>query len=218
MNDSPNLDQQFDAFIESQYYSEEFELVGAFQSLMQDMAPAQKEDLRKLLVRRVTEDPSLVHVVLCGCFNVDEAVPALISELNTQTQASYLSRSLIKVLSDYACPDSIRAVERWLSSEQKLEALVALSRMDFSLCLSYLAKELNEDYMRDVGLLLLGERKQKVGLDMLVKELNHVLPWNAFQARGALCDALEMNQPEYNPFSPLEIECLKHALNEPHET
>ncbi len=212
MKTSPELSDTLNALIQSHYYSEDFELLSALQAFVAGLDDQEQSLLAGLAFQRITADCSLVDIMLCGVVNVEAAAPVLADKLNRASAADQVTRALIAALQHYPTDEAYRAVERFLDSDQELEALQALARMDFARTLSALVRVMRKEHARTVILHILYGRVKTAGLDALIRDIAQSTATRSETFREDLLKTLHAKSAGFNPFDADQLRQLTEAL------
>ncbi len=206
------LEDELDDLIRRNYYAEDFELRWTLQQFGEALPAEDHAFFHQLILRRLTEDPSIMSVMLCSASQVPEAVPILVSVLDDQPEANMLTRSILSTLGRYGEPSAFSAVERFLDSDQEPEALACLARLHFMRALFYVLRSSKRPHLRDVSLHILHERRKQVGLVRLITELDTFNKQSRHNVPKRVKAILRCKEDPYNPFSPDEIDAVLQGL------
>lgn len=203
MRTRDELEAALEALLRHGYYAEDFELMGSLKQFETSIQPEERDAFDVLVLQRLSEEPSIVNVMICSVARVPEAVPILMSILETQPNTSQLTRMAIAVLGQYGAATASPVIERFLDSDQEGEALTALAAIDFRGTLFHLCRYARRKRLLDHALQILHQRRKAVGLDGLCDDL--------VAQRAVLGDMtgpvhlmLEVRQGKFNPFSEEE--------------
>ena len=213
MKTSEQIARELADLIQRHYYSEDFELHAAFRAYAGLLSADDRERLRYVVMRRLSDSDSLVDVILCTEFDVPECVSSLVRMLDRQTGTSQITRALMGALSRYGGLEAFRAVERFMDSDQEHEALASLARIDFARALPYLVRSLAKDRFLDACLHIFHARKQAAGFHGLLEDLRSGGAFGSPVVRERLRLSLTAKKGEYNPFTEQELRALLAALD-----
>lgn len=204
MRGRDEIDAELRAELERAYYDEDFELQWRLQKFADAISPEEQAAFHDVVIRRMTEEPSIVNVMLCGVVGLPQVVSVLSATLRAQPRSSTLTRSLIRVLGQYGDPSAYVEVAGFLDSDLEGEALSTLSKMDFRRTLFFMYRDSNQPHLLDDCLHIWQERRKKVGLEGLVDDLRVYRDSAKKELRKRTEDILESKQGTYNPFSEAE--------------
>ena len=137
MRTMEQLENELDDLIRRNYYAEDFELRWTLQQFGESLPAEDLAFFHQVILRRLTDDPSIMTVMLCSTSLVPEAVPILVSVLDDHPEANMLTRAILSTLGRYGEPSAFPAAERFLDSDQEPEALTCLARLHFMKALFY---------------------------------------------------------------------------------
>ncbi|HMO50167.1 MAG TPA: hypothetical protein PKE26_05550 [Kiritimatiellia bacterium] len=212
MKTREQLESDVVQLVQSHYYSEDFELLSAFQAYVHGLSESEKNDVAGIAFSRLIHEGSMVDILLCSVVNVPSAAPVLAEKLNREPHSNQVTRALIAALKTYATDDAYTAVERFLDSDQELETLQALACIDFVRTLPYLVRLIRKEHVHGIALHILHDRSKAVGLDRLVEELRLSSATQSAGFRENLAKTLRSKKDPYNPFSEAEILRILHAI------
>ena len=206
------IEQELSELIQAHSYSEDFELLSSVRAYQEGLSLAGRDELRAVVLRRLSGEGSMVDILLCSVVDVPSAGPILAGRLDQETVPSQLTRALMTALA--ACPGdaSFRAVERFVDSDQEGEALAALARIDFSRALPYVARALDRAHFLGPVLHLLHARAKVVGVPALAEELRASTARLPAAFPDGIRRSLGAKSAAYNPFSEAERARLLDAL------
>jgi hypothetical protein len=212
MKTHDDIDQALDAMLNANYYGEDFEVTSSFRVLYDKLAPGEQVTAREVLGRRLVRHGTIVDVLLCGVVTVGGAGPILVEKLNQQTQTSQLTRMLIQALRRYPEDAAYRAVERFLDSDQDIDALQTLCAMDFTRSLPSLVRALRKPHVHGVVLQCLVDRRKATSLDQLIQDLTGSSSVRTPEFSADLQAAMLSKTEPYHPFPPEDIERILAAV------
>ncbi len=210
MKSAPEITHEIDQIIHAHYYSEDFELIASLRAYIEGLMPGEKETVRGIVLKRVLEDGSLVDILLCSVIDVPSAVPALAGKLDREPVSNQMTRGLIAALRNYQVADAYTAVERFVDSDQEMEAIEALADMDFRRTIPLIVRLMRKEHYHGNILHILHRRMKKTGADALVGELRESSATRSDRFRNDLALVLDSKKPPYNPFTGAEI---RHMLS-----
>lgn len=212
MKSRDDIARDLQELVARHYYSEDFELLSAVRVYRDGLAPAERDDLGAVALDRLFREGSIVDVLVCSVLDLPSAAPVLAARLDREHAPSQMSRALIVALQGHSGDDAFRAVERFLDSEQEHEALQALARIDFRRAAPYLLRALHDDHRLDLCLHILHDRRKRVGLDALGRDLRALAGPHPAHFRARVARALHAKEGPFNPFSDDERRDLLAAL------
>lgn len=212
MKSREQIRSEVEAIIQRNYYSEDFELISSFQVFIGALSGEERDVLADVIFERLLAEGSIIDIMLCGLVSVPSAPPVLAEKLSRETDTNQVTRSLISALQNYNGDDAYVAVERFLDSDQELEALRALARIDFTRTLPAIARRMSKDYMHGNLLHLFHERSKTIGLDAMIIELTTSSATKSAAFRENLPKVLASKGRGYNPFNEEELATIKRAF------
>ena len=212
MKTRDNIEQEMEALLLQNYYGEDFEVVSLFRGYVDGLSEAERVLMQEVVARRLVMTGSIVDILLCGVLPVAGAGPILVNLLNAESRTSQVTRMLIQVLRQYPGEEAYRAVERFLDSDQEVEALPALAAMDFGRTLPALVRNLRKPHFQGVLLHCLYDRCKASSLDQLIGELRQYATACAVNFGSDLEAVLRSKEGRYNPFTPEQITALVDAV------
>lgn len=213
MDQKDQIAAEIDRIVQSHYYDEDFQLMSSLQAFAAGLSDAGRETLAGVAFARLTGDGSLVDVLLCSVVDVPSAVPVLAAKLGRETQTNQVTRTLISVLSRYPSDDAYMAIEPFLDSDQEMESLQALARIDFIRTLPAIVRRMKKDHYAGAVLQMFQERIKKAGLPKLIDELRQSSATRFAGFPALLAKILRSKDASYNPLSARELEALIEAFN-----
>ena len=212
MKSAGDIQSDIDSIVGAHYYSEDFQLLSAFQSYAAGLQPEEQAALADAVFGRLIRDGSLVDIMLCQVVAVPSAVPVLAEKLSNESQTNQITRTLISTLSYYATDEAYIAVERFLDSDQEMDALQALAKIDFSRTLPAIVRRMNKQHNHGMILHLLHHRMKAAGLTALIHELRQSSATRSAGFSGRLGEVLRSKDAAYNPFTADEISAMAAAF------
>jgi hypothetical protein len=206
------LAHELDEIIQSHYYAEDFELVAAVRAFHEPMAAGEKSRLSQIVLRRVVTDGSIVDVLLCGLVVVPSAAPVLVDKLNREPVTNQTTRVLIETLRHYPTDAAYEAVERFLDSDQEMEALRVLAAMDFARTLPLIVRRMRRASFDGLLLHILHDRARIVGLPGLIENLKSSSVTRRADFADELARVMRSKPGKYNPFSQPDIGRIIDAM------
>ena len=212
MQSYQEVEAELDRLIERHYYAEDYELRWALHHWQDALPREEQHHYHEIALRRLGDDPSIMSVVLCSASRIPEAVPMLTALLQQQTETSVLTRAILDTLERYGDPSAFSTVERFLDSDQEIEALQCLAKLHFARALFFIIRSARRPHLRDVGLQILHDRKKDVGLDGVIEELNGFMARTRLPVKRRVRQILGCKKEPYQPFAALEIEAVLNQL------
>jgi len=212
VKDRTGIQTDLERIIQANYYSEDFELISSFRAYEAERSEEEKDLLAEVVFERLCREGSLVDILFCSIIDVPSAVPVLAEKLNREPQVNQVTRSLIQALRRYCSDDAYTAVERFLDSDQEMDALAALASIDFARTLPHMVRLMKKDHYHGVVLQMLRERMKRVGIEPLVEEMKKSSATHSRSFRENLHKALGSKTAEYNPLDSSQISVLKDAF------
>jgi len=206
------IHSDIERIVNAHYYSEDFHLLSEFQSYAAGLNPQEQSNLAEVVFDRLIRDGSLVDIMLCQVAHVSSAAPVLAEKLSNEPQTNQVTRTLIATLSHYASDDAYVAVERFLDSDQEMESLQALARIDFTRALPAIVRRMKKDHYAGAILQILHERMKKVGLPALAGELRQTSATKFSGFAGILEKILRSKDASYNPIARGDADALLAQL------
>lgn len=197
-----------ETLVQGHYYSEDFELLSSFRAYASGLADGEKEILTRVAFERLAGEGSMVNILLCSVVQVPEAVPVLAERLSREPNSNQVTRCLIAALSTYRSDEAYTAVERFLDSDQELEAVQALARIDFVRALPRIVRLMPREHARGMLLHLFHARMKEAGLDRLIGDLRQSSATRSADFRDNMAATLRCKQGGYNPFSEQDIAAM----------
>ncbi len=211
MKSAEQLEAELDALVQTNYYSEDYELQWTVRGFYDRLAPEDQDTFKDVILRRLVLNPDILNITICTRLDFPEAAPLLASLLDREALHSNRSRAIMAALRDYTHDDAFRAVERFVDSEQEREALLRLAEMDFGRSRRYILQAMAKPAMQDLCLHLFhGYRKAK-GIPALVATLRDWAARHPAVFKSHFEAVLASCQGPYNPFAPEELEQLRAA-------
>jgi hypothetical protein len=201
---------EIDQLEKTHYYSEDFELVASMKAFVDACPVPEKVLVGQVVMKRLLNDCSVVDILWCYVVDVPSAVPLLADRLNREPHSSQLSRTLILALGRYKSDDGYRAVERFLDSDQEMEALDALAEIDFRRTIPVLVRAMKKEYFHRMILHVLYRHFKHFGVDKFMDDLKNSSATRNPEFLINIEKALRSKTGAYNPFSENEI---RHILD-----
>ena len=212
MKNKLNIQEDLERIVRANYYSEDFELISSFRAYEAEMSGEERDLLADVVFERLCAEGSLVDILFCSIIDVPSAVPVLAEKLSREPQVNQVTRSLIQALKRYSSDDAYVAVERFLDSDQEMDALQALAAIDFARTLPHLARLIKKDHYYGVMLQVFSERIKRVGLEPMIEELKKSSATNSASFRTCLQKALASKDSNYNPLNTDQRIALEKAF------
>jgi hypothetical protein len=212
MKNKQQISTELADLVQSHYYSEDFELISSVQAYQATLSGDEAALLTDVVYRRLLDEGSIVDILLCGVARVPSAVPVLAEKLNRADISNQMTRALIVALQTYASDEAYTAVERFLDSDQEMETLQALARIDFVRTLPYTVRLMRKEHYHPIVLHMFYDRMKKVGLNALIADLKQSSTTQSDAFRESLLKTIHSKPNDYNPFSEEEIQALVKNL------
>lgn len=212
MKDKQEIHRDLERIIQANYYSEDFELISSFRAYEAERSDAEKELLADEVFERLCAEGSLVDILFCSIIDVPSAVPVLAEKLSREPQVNQVTRSLIQALKRYSSDDAYVAVERFLDSDQEMDALQALASIDFARTLPHMVRLMKKDHYHGVVLQMLRDQMKRVGPGPTIEEMKRSSTTNSTAFRESLRKVLASKSADFNPLDPAQIAALKEAF------
>jgi hypothetical protein len=208
MRTAEELESELDTLVAGNYYTEDYELRWTIRRFEEGLEPAEKRLFREIALRRLTDDPSILSVMLVSAVPVPDAVPVLAALLDRTSGTDMLTRAVLSTLAAYGESSAVPSVTRFLDSDQEIEALTCLARLHFGGSLFYVFRSARRDHLRGACLQILHARKKEVGLERLIGELGAHQASSRQNVPKRLGQILGSKEGPYNPFTAEEIAAL----------
>ena len=205
MKQPEEIDRELAALAEQSYYGDEGELHHSLCRYFEGLETADCESFKRVVLKRLASEVSVVNILLAGVTVFPEVVPVLVSVLNAESRTSQVTRTLMNVLGRYNDETAFKAVARFLDSEQEMEALACLCSMNFLKALPHLKTAVRRDHLFDACLQIFYNRKKAVGLEGLQTDLHALMFDNPSLVRDRLRKVFLCKRGKYNPFTPEEV-------------
>lgn len=199
------LSKELDELIERNYYSEEWELRSAAQVYYDALDEPERAVFDRMFFDRIKADPSVSNVSISSSFRIPDLGPVLAAELNRHKKASYASRNLMYGLKPYRDDASFAAVERFVDSEQEIEALRLLGHMNFLRALPHIRRALKKDALLEICLHIFQDRKRDVGLETLIADMAMLIKGREGYYRRRLEAMFGIKKGAHAPFDEREV-------------
>ncbi len=202
MKTAADIEHDLEALARDHYYGEDYEVAAAVEAYAGGLG-AEELDLLKHGVRaRLARDASQLHAIFASVLRVDGADALLAEALAREPRVSQRSRALIQALTRFPGDTAFQAIERFVDSDQEIEALQALAAMDFPRALPMVRRALGVDHLLPVCLHILRDRARTAGIERLVEDLRGAAgaDLEGFRERVAAC--LASKAGAYNPMPP----------------
>lgn len=205
MRTDQEITNEIDQLIAGHYYSEDFELLASLRAFVDPLSPGEKEHVRALALKRLMLEGSLVDVLLCSVIDVPSAVPVLAERLGREPVTNQVTRTLIQALRRYHTDEAYTAVERFVDSDQELEAIDALADIDFRRTIPLLVRAMGKSHQHGNLLHLFHRFAKERGVDGLVDELRVSSATRSTRFMPDLEQVLRSKKEPYNPFTEEQI-------------
>jgi hypothetical protein len=212
MRNREDIERALDDLVRRNYYSEDYELRWKIVHWVESLSHAEEEHYRQVALRRLIDDPSILSVLFCSAARIPEAVPVMVSLLNEKSETDMLTRAVFASLARYGQPSAFSAVERFLDSEQEIEALQCLAQLHFRRALFFVLRAAKRKHLRDACLHILHQRKKNAGMDGLIADLAEHAASTRRSVLRPVRHIVQCKQPPYHPFAEEEIERLLAGL------
>lgn len=212
MRSAAQLEQELDRLIQGSYYEEEHELLWTLRRFGNSLEREEHERFSEIAICRLSEDPSILSVMIVSAVPIPAAVPILCSILDGQLETGMLSRAILSALREYEDASSFPSVERLLDSDQEQEALSALARIDFSRSLIYVIRSAGRDYLLDACVQIFHEERKITNMGRLIGKLEMHARTSGQPVVERVEKILRCKSGEFNPFTEQEVEEILKGL------
>jgi hypothetical protein len=202
---STDITDDLDRLVQAHYYSEDFELIASLIAYRDGLAPDERIRLGEVALQRLMQQGTLVDILLCAVVQAPSAAPVLAGMLNREPVSNQITRALIVALRVYETDDAYTAVERFLDSDQELDALPALMDIDFRRTLPLVARMMKKAHVREMLVHHFHGRVKRVGLEGLVADFSQSSATRSPAFHDLLEKTLHSKPAPYNPFTPEQI-------------
>ena len=199
------LSDELDQLIERNYYSEEWELKSAVKLYYDALEAGEQVTFTKMFVLRMLRDPSVANISISTSIRSPEVAALIAEALGREKKASYTSRTMMYALRPYGDEVSFRAVERFVDSEQEIEALRILCSMDFVRAAPHIRRALKRDALLEVCLHIFQDRRRSVGMDQLIRELSQLIKGRTGYYRQRLEAMFTIKKGDNAPFDAQQV-------------
>lgn len=206
------ITKEIDQLVQSHYYSEDFELVSSLRAYVDSLLAGEREHARQVVLKRLLDEGSMVNILLCSVIDVPSAVPILAGMLDREPVSNQVTRSLITALRMYQTADAYNAVERFVDSDQEMEALEALADIDFRRTIPLLVRAMKKEYFHGNLLHILHRQAKRAGLDGLIGVLRESSAIRTARFKDDLQQLLASKKEPYNPFTESAIRHILHHI------
>lgn len=213
MKSAPEITQEIEQIIQSHYYSEDFELVSSLRAYIDGLAAGEREHVRTLALKRVMGEGSMVDILLCTVIDVPSAVPVLAAKLEREPVSNQVTRTLIAALRNYRTADAYHAVERFVDSDQEMEAIEALADIDFRRTIPLLVRLMRKEHYHGNLLHVFHRHARRLGIPALMNELRESSATRSGRFKDDLRMVLASKKDPYNPFTDEEIRLMLHSID-----
>lgn len=198
--------------VHAHYYSEDFELVSSLRAYVDSLLPGERENARQVVLKRLLDEGSMVDILLCSVIDVPSAVPVLAGKLDREPVSNQVTRSLITALRMYQTADAYNAVERFVDSDQEMEAIDALADIDFRRTIPLLVRTMKKEHFHGNILHMLHRQAKRGGLDGLIGALRDSSAIRTARFKNDLQQLLASKKEPYNPFTETDIRHILHHI------
>lgn len=205
------ITHEIEQLVLAHYYSEDFELVSSMRAYVDRLPSEEREHARQVVLKRLLDEGSMVDILLCSVIDVPSAVPVLAAKLEREPVSNQVTRSLIAALRTYHTADAYTAVERFVDSDQEMEAIEALAEIDFRRTIPLLVRTMKKRHFHGPIMHILSRQAKVDGLDGLIQALRDSSATRSARFREDLQTLLESKNGLYNPFTESDIQhILQH--------
>lgn len=212
MDEEARIERDLDDLARRHYYSEDYEVAAALEAYVEGLSPIEVDCLHRRIRARLADDPSLLHAIYAATLRVEGAECLLAEALDRETQVSQRSRVLMQALARFPCDRAYRAIERFVDSDQEIDALQILARMDFPRTLPLLRRALEVEHLRPVCLHAFRDRARDAGLVQLIEDLRKAAGPDREAFRRSVDCCLDAKSGAYHPLAPQEVRAIREAL------
>ncbi|HMO04076.1 MAG TPA: hypothetical protein PKC67_01360 [Kiritimatiellia bacterium] len=205
MRSEQEITTEIEQLVQAHYYSEDFELLASLRAYVQPLSPGEREHVRALALRRLMRDGSIVDIMLCSVIDVPSAVPVLAGKLDREPVSNQVTRTLIQALRRYHTDEAYTAVERFVDSDQELEAIDALADIDFRRTIPMIVRVIGKEHHHGNLLHLLHRFAKERGVERLAEELTGCSATRSARFVSDLERVLRAKKEPYNPFTEDQI-------------
>ncbi|HMP89352.1 MAG TPA: hypothetical protein PJ991_04075 [Kiritimatiellia bacterium] len=205
MKSTEQIAQELNKLIEAHYYSEDFELLSSIRAFADSMCEGDKDTLAGIVMKRLMDEGSIVDILLCSVLSIPSAVSILAGRLSNENVPNQITRALISALRKYKNDTAYTAVERFVDSEQEMEALQALAEIDFVRTLPLMSRLMQKEHYHGIVLHILHLRMKEVGIDQLIRDITLTSISTSTSFKDSLVKSLNSKKEPYNPFRESEI-------------
>jgi len=198
-------EQELDELIERNYYSEEWELQSAVKLYYDALPEDDRPIFDRMFIQRIDDDPSVANISISTAFNLPEVGSIIAERLSRHQKTSQITRTMMYALRPYSDGECFAAVERFVDSEQEIEALRILGRMNFLRAIPHFRRALKRDQLLEVCLHIFQDRKRDVGLDQLIDELAMLIKGREGYYRRRLEAMFGIKKGDHAPFGEREV-------------
>jgi len=209
MRSAGEITKEIEQLVQSHYYSEDFQLVSSMRAYVDTLLAGEREEARQVVLKRLLDEGSMVDVLLCSVIDVPSAIPVLAEKLDREPVTNQVTRTLISALRMYQTADAYNAVERFVDSDQEIEAIEALADIDFRRTIPLLVRTMKKEYFHGNVLHIFQRQAKRSGLDGLIDVLRDSSATRSAGFRGDLQKLLAAKKEPYNPFTETDI---RHIL------
>ena len=214
MKTPEDISAELEALVNVHYYSEDFELLSSLKAYRATLHDQEVTYLEQVVLARLINEGSIVDVLLSSVVNIPSSVPVLTEKLNREIAVNQTTRALIQALGKYKTEESYQAVERFIDSDQELEALTALAELDFVRTLPVVFRRVCNAYYYNVLLQIMYDRSKAVGLEVLISNILNFEGYRPSDLHESMISLLYSKKDPYNPFSQDEIHRIILALRD----
>jgi hypothetical protein len=205
MRNDQEITNEIEQLVARHYYSEDFELLASLRAYIEPLSPGERELVRALALKRLMHEGSLVDIMLCSVIDVPSAVPVLAGRLEREPVTNQVTRALIMALRRYHTDEAYTAVERFVDSDQELEAMDALADIDFRRTIPRLVRAMGKAHQHGNLLHMLHRYVKARGIEGLIDELSASSATRSARFVSDLEQVLRAKKEPYNPFTEEQI-------------
>jgi hypothetical protein len=212
MKSASEITHEIEHLVLAHYYSEDFELVSSMRAYVDCLQPGEREFARQVVLKRLLDEGSMVDILLCSVIDIPSAVPVLAAKLEREPVSNQVTRSLISALRTYHTADAYTAVERFVDSDQEMEAIEALAEIDFRRTIPLLVRSMKKQHFHGPIMHILSRQAKIDGLDGLITALRDSSATRSSRFREDLQILLKSKNEPYNPFTESDIQLILQRI------
>ena len=202
----------YEELVTRHYYCEGNELSWAMKAFFDGLTADEQEQFRQFFGQRLRERRSVLEVSLCGVLPVPELLPILHEILDDAEEPNLLTRMTLDVLGQYAEPSSFASVASYTDSSQNMDALRALSAIDFQRSLDYLRRALHQDELLETCLHIFAQHFRAMEKEQALHVLKELTECDPSFYPQRLCHMFRVKASEVNPLSDEQVAYFLEGL------